>query len=534
MQQIKAVAYARYSSDKQQESSIVVQLAAIHRFCDMHNIELTHEYVDEAQTGTNANRKDFQQMVQDAPQKDFRFIIVHRMDRWARNVDDARYYKKYFAKYGIKIISALEEFDETPEGQFFELMSMGMAELYSKKLARESIAGMLANAREGKVHGSVPALGYKKKNKRYAIEETEAEAVKIMFEMTKQGYSYTQIRDYLNVNGYRRKDGREYTIHIYDVLRNRKYIGEYIYNQRLPKDFDGKRNNRSQKPETEIIRISGAIPRIIDDETFFAVQAILDERSQRAFNALVKDRVYLLSGLIKCNQCGKSICGSLAISHNSRRTIYRCQNREKLCRSKSIRAEFLESYIDKLFVDCLFHSKNEDSLCALVKQLYLNAYDKMQAEKESFEKRIAETQKVITETTESMQGEVYKSLKVYSSEIIASKERELKELEFKKKLILEKMQYFPKFNAKLIKRNMRTYRERMRNNKDVELRGVWIEIIRQIRIDNENIRVIVNLHKLLDSEQPITATILEKRDNVALQKCWKNLALTFPKLTVEV
>ena len=78
MQTIKAVAYARYSSDRQQESSIVVQLAAIHRFCDMHNIELIHEYVDEAQTGTNANRKDFQQMVQDALKKEFRFIIVHR------------------------------------------------------------------------------------------------------------------------------------------------------------------------------------------------------------------------------------------------------------------------------------------------------------------------------------------------------------------------------------------------------------------------------------------------------------------------
>ena len=74
----------------------------------------------------------------------------------------------------------------------------------------------------------------------------------------------------------------------------------------------------------------------------------------------------------------------------------------------------------------------------------------------------------------------------------------------------------------------------MRNSKGAELRGVWIEIIRQIRIDNENIRVIVNLHKLLNSEQPITATILEKRDNIALQKCWKNLALTFPELTVEV
>ena len=132
MARLTGVAYARYSSDKQQESSIVVQLAAIRRFCEMHDIELIHEYVDEAQTGTNANRKEFQEMIQDAEDREFRFVIVHRMDRWARNVDDARYYKKYLRKYGIKVISALEEFDETPEGEFFELMSMGMAELYSK------------------------------------------------------------------------------------------------------------------------------------------------------------------------------------------------------------------------------------------------------------------------------------------------------------------------------------------------------------------------------------------------------------------
>lgn len=122
---------------------------------------------------------------------------------------------------------------------------------------------------------------------------------------------------------------------------------------------------------------------------------------------------------------------------------------------------------------------------------------------------------------------------IYSAEIIASKERELKELEFKKKLLFEKIEQFPAFDRKLIKSKAKEYRGRLKNTGQ-ELRAVWIELIRQIRIDNENIRVIVNLHKLLNSEQPIMATILEKRDNIALQSGWKNLALTFPELTVEV
>ena len=239
---VEAVAYARYSSDRQQESSIVVQLAEIRRFCERHNIHLRHEYVDEAQTGTSANRKSFQEMIKDAQKREFRFVIVHRMDRWARNVDDARHYKKYLRKYGIKVVSTIEEFDETPEGEFFELMSMGMAELYSKKLARECRAGLLANAREGKALGGTPLLGYKVQNKRYVIEESEAEAVRIIFDLFLKGYGYVQIRKYLCENGYRRADGREYTAHLYDILRNRKYIGEYSFNVEAEKDERGIRN----------------------------------------------------------------------------------------------------------------------------------------------------------------------------------------------------------------------------------------------------------------------------------------------------
>ena len=119
MAKIVAVAYARYSSDRQQESSITVQLNAIRKFCQENNIKLIHEYVDEAQSGTNARRKHFQQMIEDAKERKFRLVIVHRMDRWARNVDDARHYKKLLLSYGVKMASAIEGFNESPEGEFF-------------------------------------------------------------------------------------------------------------------------------------------------------------------------------------------------------------------------------------------------------------------------------------------------------------------------------------------------------------------------------------------------------------------------------
>ena len=533
MKPMKAVAYARYSSDKQQETSIVVQLAEIRKFCDNHNIELLHEYVDEAQTGTNANRKEFQQMVQDASKKEFRFIIVHRMDRLARNVDDSRHYKKYFSRYGIKIVSAVEEFDETPEGQFFELMSMGMAELYSKKLARESYAGMLANAREGNAHGSSPALGYKTENKKYVIHEQEAEAVKIMFQMTLEGYSYSQIRDYLNANGYRKKNGKPYTIHIYDALRNRKYIGEYIFNQRCSKDADGKRNNRSTKSEAEIIRIPDGVPRIIDDETFFKVQAILDERKLHPFQVAITNRKYALASLLRCNVCNAAITGSSSVSHGKRHTIYKCGNNHKKCVTKVIRCEFLEEYIEKLLARCLFAYKNTQQLTWLIKYMYTINYDKMQSEMKTLDKRIKETKEAIATANQALQEEVYKSLKVYSSEVIISREKELRELEFKKKLLEEKLQFFPSFDSRMIAKQAKYYRMKLENEEENH-REVFISLARKVLIDNETIRITLNLHKLLDSEFPIVATILEKRDAIALQKHWHEQALTFSELTVEI
>ena len=535
MQKIKVVAYARYSSDKQQESSIVVQLGAIHRFCEMHNIELIREYVDEAQTGTNANRKEFQEMIQDAPKREFRFVIVHRMDRWARNVDDARHYKKLLSKYGVKVVSALEEFDETPEGEFFELLSMGMAELYSKKLARESLAGVLANAREGKVHGGMPPLGYAVKNKKYVIDEQEAEAVKIIFDLVKQYKGYKYIRDYLNDNGYRRSDGRMFTAHFTDILQNRMYIGEYVFNRMDKKNAEGKRNYHREKPESEIIRISGAVPQIIDEKTFYAVQGILNERRHGMAIARVVNREYQFTGMLKCRLCGYSLCGTKTYSHDLAYTRYVCSSSHSKgkCTLKAIREDYLEGYIYRLFTKCLFYGETIDGFCELVKSLYVREYDKLKADFERINNRIEAVNNDIEQTKLEFQNEDHGRLRIYSAEIIATKERERKELTYERQVAEERIIHFPKMNVKKVVRSAQSYRKRLEDNKD-NARKIWLELINRIVVDNEHIRVVVNINALLGTDLPITLTIIEKRDNVALRNGWENLPTTFHEITVEI
>ncbi|MDE6302608.1 MAG: recombinase family protein, partial [Clostridia bacterium] len=473
-----------------------------------------------------------QEMIADAQQREFQLVVVHRMDRWARNVDDARYYKKYLKRYGIKIVSAIEEFDETPEGEFFELMSMGMAELYSKKLARECVAGKIANAREGKIHGGTPPLGYTVKGKFYVIDETEVDAVKIIFDLFLKGYGYRYIRDYLNSNGYRHSDGRLFTNHFYDILRNRKYIGEYIYNRSATKDENGKRNNHNSKPTKEIICIAGGMPQIIDTATFYKVQAILDER--RGNHNYARTRKYLLSGLIRCAQCGRAMSGELARAHEVNYTVYRCGTHSKSCDTSEINADYLNDYIHSLLFNCLLSPDNLENLCELIKVCYIKALDKLKEKQYQLHDEISQANNAIKMLADELSEDASKYMQQYLMCKIDKATANRKRLQINVQFLEDEMTAFPEYNIKSIKRNAKLFSSQLKNREFTPMQKTFRMLISEIRINNSTVETTINLHALLDTPQPIRCTVIEQRDHIGLYKCHYKQALVFSKLTIRV
>lgn len=531
MHALTAVSYTRYSSDKQQETSITVQLADIRSFCEKHNIRLIHEYIDEAQTATNSNRKNFQKMIADAPKKEFKLVIVHRMDRWARNVDDARYYKKYLASLGIKMISAIEVFDETPEGEFFELMSMGMAELYSKKLSREARAGKIANAKLANIHGGRPLLGYTTKNKKYVIDENEAQAVKLIFDLTVQGYGYGYIRNYLNRNGYRHSDGRKFTASFYDILRNRKYTGEYIYNKTM-RNHNGGRNNHAQRPENEIIRVKGGMPQIIDEETFKKVQQILDERKMKKKYKRKKYGKYLLSGLIKCGYCHHRYEANKQQSPYGMYITYRCDKKVDCPDSKGINAQYLEDYLHNLFAWCLFNPQNTVKLLELIRLCYIQELDRLHNEKTAIELKIYELDKLMQAHIKTMADDEYRMLSKFITETLVSLTQEKSELEYQLEMANEKICDFPDYDYKMIQRNIKACKDIVLKQEFNATQELYQKFVGDIVITNEKVVVQLNLHYLLNSFSPIRCAIEEARINIAHFSHHKFQSLTFEKLNV--
>lgn len=90
---MKAVVYARYSSDNQREESIEGQLRDCRTYAAYNGIDIVGEYIDRAFSAKTDDRPDFQRMIADSAKKLFDVVLVWKLDRFARNRYDSAFYR---------------------------------------------------------------------------------------------------------------------------------------------------------------------------------------------------------------------------------------------------------------------------------------------------------------------------------------------------------------------------------------------------------------------------------------------------------
>lgn len=354
---LRVASYVRYSSENQRMESIESQLRASEEYCNRHQYQIVRTYSDRAKSATTDKRPEFQKMIKDSEQGLFDIVLVHKLDRFARNKYDSALYKKKLKNNGVRVVSVTENLDDSPESIILESVIEGMAEYYSKNLAREVMKGLKENAYQCKHNGGIPPLGYDvNEEKKYVINEKEAEAVKLIFQMYLDDYTSGDMIRKLNSYGFRTKKETEWTKNsLTSIVRNEKYKGIYIYNRTITKDNQGHRNNHKNKNKKDMVRIEGSIPQIIDNETFDKVQEKLKDRKRTSPSA--SKTSYLLAGLVKCS-CGSAMHGnrrrakrktSSGITNKPEYVSYRCGCRKTkssiVCNNSEIRKEYLEEYI---------------------------------------------------------------------------------------------------------------------------------------------------------------------------------------------
>lgn len=302
--------YARFSSDQQRAgNSIEAQERACRDYASRQGWGVFKVYVDEARSGTDAERREsFQSMIAQAVAKNppFQVVLVHKSDRFARNREDAIKYKALLRRQGIRFVSASEPIGAGDVTEVLvESLLDGIAEFYSRQLAERTALGMAEAARKGWATGRAP-IGYKLEpvetdrgqKKRLVVDPANAKLVRWIFQRYRAGDGTAAIVEKLHERGLSFSKNR-----VLGILRNDKYIGKMSFGRRPDK-------NRGLNGPTSRLTVDGAHDPIIDMKVWEEVQGMLDANTdtwrQNFANGIVSE--YMLTGLLRC-ACGGAMVG---------------------------------------------------------------------------------------------------------------------------------------------------------------------------------------------------------------------------------
>ena len=496
-----AAAYCRFSSSNQREESIDAQLRAIYKYMDEHDYTPVGDYIDMALTGTNTDRPNFQRMIEDAKKGLFDVVIVHKMDRFSRNVRDTLNIESELAQYGVKVISVIEQFADTPEGQLQQIIQLGVGQYYSQNLAREVMKGLKENAYKCIHNGGIAPLGYDvdQETKHYIINEKEAESIRIIFKKFLEGWSYRELAEYLNVLGYRTKIGNKFsaTSSFYDILVNSKYKGEYVFGRSLskPKQPGMKRSHRKNKDESEIIRVPNGLPAIVDEDTFNRVQQLLTTR-QRSKGQNKAKEVYLLSGIIECGECGSAYHGSSRIGGRNKQKYvsYRCSKRKKIenpCKCKEINRTLLDNFIVNQLFTTILNPQHLEMLHQKVNEKLKQKFSEMDDDLPRLEKRLAEVNQKASNLVQAIALGGLGSIETITAE--------LQRLEQQKIVLTNEIQNHQVKQSEVnltldqMKDVLEEAKEYVLKNNDEMMKYILSRFIHKIIVNNEAIEVEYNL-----------------------------------------
>ena len=406
-----AVIYARYSCDNQTEQSIEGQLRVCKEYADKNGITIVDTYIDRAMTGTNDNRIAFQQMMKDSAKKQWEIVLVYKLDRFARDIYASAVNKHILKQHGVKLVSAMEDFPDTPEGELMQTVLEGFNQYFSKELAQKVNRGIRESWIKGLSTGGQPIFGYDVVDKKYVINEEEAKIVVEIFTKYSQGYQAKAIAEDLRQRGVRAKKGMPMErSHVYFILHNSRYTGKVTHYG---------------------VEYDNIFPRIISDDLWYKVD-LINQDNKIAPSRKKEMNGYFLSGKLVCGYCKEKLCGVCGTSENGdTHRYYKCLTKRKdskKCESKPVMKQEIENLVIETTIKLLKEDGNiakiADAVCKYHEKerekdskVKLLEIEKAEAEKASKNIIKAIEQGIITDMTKDRLRELETTIKRLENEI---------------------------------------------------------------------------------------------------------------------
>lgn len=321
--------YLRYSSSAQSDQSIEGQLRDCRRYCKANGYRIAAVYVDRAATARKdlTKRVQLMRLIADSARGHWSYVVVWKLDRFARNRNDAAMMKMRLKKNNVQLRSATEHITDSPESILLEAVLEGMAEFFSAELSQKVSRGMRETALKCRSVGGQCPLGYKVKDGAILVDPLTAPIVQEAFQLYASGKPVSEICEIFNSKGYRTSKGSPFNKNSFrSMFKNERYIGVYTY-----KDM----------------RIENGVPAIINKELFDAVQKQIVKTQEAPARSRAKIQ-YLLSGKLFCGHCGARMNGESGVGSNGQLyRYYTCFTRKEggRCRKKPLPKDYIETLV---------------------------------------------------------------------------------------------------------------------------------------------------------------------------------------------
>ena len=368
--------YLRLSREDErlgESGSISNQRDLLLNYIKDNNLLFVEEYVDDGVSGTTFDRAGFNRMIKDCEDKKINMIITKDTSRLGRDhIEFGKYVEKYFPEHNIRYVAVNDGIDTGVNSSANDMLVFKSAfnDMYVKDISNKLRSSLYIKKKNGKFVGNYAPYGYSKDindKHKLVVDEEAAIIVRGIFKMFVNGESLYKICEVLtnekiptpsmhknmNIGQKNYHYGVWSTRTVNDILKNPTYIGNLAQCRQKKINYKSKKRVHNKKDDW-IISV-GAVPSIIDNETFELAQVMFKSNKNRGKGNEITNNL-LLRGLIYCKECSHTIGFRVSKGKTKSGEVIRIygncnywskRKKQNVCTPHSVKYETIENIVLK-------------------------------------------------------------------------------------------------------------------------------------------------------------------------------------------
>ena len=364
--------------------SLDAQKTKMKAFCDYNEYEIAGEYEDAGKSGKSIEgRIAFNQMMDDikSGKDEVSYVLVFKLSRFGRNAADVLATLQVMQDFGVNLICVEDGIDSSKDaGKLMISVLSAVAEIERENIRVQTMEGRMQKAREGKWNGGFAPYGYALIDGKLVVNEEEAVVIRTIFDQyVNTDLGANGIAKYLENHGIHkiaRQNGKNPLFDaalIRRIIQNPVYSGKISYGRRRTEKVHGTRNEYRQVKKDDYLLVDGLHEALVSEEVWEQAQVKVAAQAKKyeKVNRDKKEKIHLLSGILKCPVCGAGMYGNKAIkkrkdgSHYKDFYYYGCKHRNmtrghKCGYKKQVHEEMLDASVAEVISKLVSNPKFSD------------------------------------------------------------------------------------------------------------------------------------------------------------------------------